>query len=201
MSKRLLEIWSTALLSFFPLPFECHEITKLLIVNRMVFYPGLNSIGFPLGKARIIHPNHQFWQIQTVEFFRGCTFKTRSQIRFVAAPSHPFPIHQAAIYWSSLDTLTEARFVTSNCFYGLLMLPFPGKHAGLVQMMFLFNQVIFRFHPLIFWGVWFEFVQYQFDVTWTLTHGSPENDSLEKIISFGSHHFQVKWYALVVQSF
>ena len=60
MSKRLVEIWSTALLLFFLLPFECHEITKLLIVNRMFFFTlDWIQFGFPtLGKARSnIHPN------------------------------------------------------------------------------------------------------------------------------------------------
>lgn len=89
-----------AMLSFFLLPFERHEITKLLIVNRMFFfYPGLNSIGFRrLEKqgATFTQTHQLLGRFQLVEFFRGLCW--------------PLP-RQAAIYWSSLDTLTEARKV------------------------------------------------------------------------------------------
>ena len=95
MSKRLVEIWSTALLLFFLLPFECHEITKLLIVNRMVFFTlDWIQFGFPFLEkqgATFTQTHQLLGRFQLVEFFRGCAGLCLARLLSTGHPWTPWP--------------------------------------------------------------------------------------------------------------
>ena len=111
MSKRLVEIWSTALLLFFVLPFECHEITKLLIVNRMFFfYPGLNSIWLSDSwKSKEQHspkPTNFWADSNWLNFSGGCAGLCLARLLSTGHPWTPWP--------------RPGRFVTVTRFDGLM---------------------------------------------------------------------------------